>query len=884
MSSNIEFVNDTLNGGFLSGFVEASVEKPADGRNGACVVHYAGQQHKYKMKVKLVNGMREGIGTILKKGAPFIQVEYHHGLVTGTVCRMDDYGVVEMRGQLSNGMESGLFEEYDDNEKVVWRGYYRNGKRYSEVVKSEQLEGYYDEKSVENGRLLSIAQYDKDLHDKNGRCLEYENGSLRSECEYENGVKKHTSRQFVNERMTVFDSNGKKVYEGKWFGDMKSGFLCHEKMEGMSGYFKEADSSGQLISVSEYDELNVFKNGKCFEMENGKVKRVCVYEKGEMKRVMQEFDGSIMVEYDDNGKRVYEGGWKGDMKSGFVRDGKGIEYEKDGETALYSGQWKSGKRDGKGTEYRDGHALYTGEWKNGMRNGKGKEMDESGRVVFVGEWKDGKGKGKEMDADGNGMYEGEWWNGKRNGVGEVLKGTRWVGYWKDGKMNGMEYEKDENGAMKRGCLFENGVMKRVVQEFDGGKMVEYDENGRKVYEGEYKGNVEKGFVREGFGKEFRMVEEKITSRAKPTIEIEKKRFCCWMREIEHEVAGVELVTKKYREEVVEGYWKDGKKNGMIYELDENGKAKRGCLYENDTMKRVVIEFMGSEMVEYDRNGKKVYEGKWFGDMRSGFSCHEPMEGMSGYFKEVGSSGQLISVSEYDELNVFKNGKCFEIENGKVKRVCVYEKGEMKRVMQEFNGSIMVEYDDNGKRVYEGGWKGDMKSGFVRDGKGYELDENGRVVRSGCWVDGKYKNTVMTPSSLTSNPQGIEELRIGDNGYNDGSVTELKLTGLARLKRIVIGNECFGKVRVFELNGLGELESVVIGQESFRIDTKERSDGSCRIVNCPKLKSIQIGGYSFSDYRSFELSNLPSLQSIDIGENCFYWAPSFSLTGLIDGLV
>ena len=153
----------------------------------------------------------------------------------------------------------------------------------------------------------------------------------------------------------------------------------------------------------------------------------------------------------------------------------------------------------------------------------------------------------------------------------------------------------------------------------------------------------------------------------------------------------------------EGYWKDGKKNGMIYELDENGKAKRGCLYENGTMIRVVIEIKGSEMVEYDRNGKKVYEGKWFGDMKVGFSCHERMEGMSGYFKEVDSSGQLISVSEYDELNLFKNGKCFEIENGKVKRVCVYEKGVMKRVMQEFNGSTMTEYN-NGKRVYEGGWK------------------------------------------------------------------------------------------------------------------------------------------------------------------------------------
>ena len=98
---------------------------------------------------------------------------------------------------------------------------------------------------------------------------------------------------------------------------------------------------------------------------------------------------------------------------------------------------------------------------------------------------------------------------------------------------------------------------------------------------------------------------------------------------------------------------------------------------------------------------------------------------------------------------------------------------------------------------------------------------------------------------------------------------------------MIGDECFGKVRVFELDGLSELESVVIGQRSFRISDDERNDGDYRIVNCSKLKSIQIGDWSFEDYNSFELNNLPSLQSIDIGYCCFYNAPSFSLTGLID---
>ena len=124
-----------------------------------------------------------------------------------------------------------------------------------------------------------------------------------------------------------------------------------------------------------------------------------------------------------------------------------------------------------------------------------------------------------------------------------------------------------------------------------------------------------------------------------------------------------------------------------------------------------------------------------------------------------------------------------------------------------------------------------------------------------------------------------------NGYfNGNNIASFNISNNGVLKSIVIGDNCFGKVREFELDGLSELESVVIGQESFRIIGSERSDGSYRIVNSPKLKSIQIGDESFYDYHSIELNNLTYLQYIDIGYRCFYYAPIFSLTGLIDELV
>ena len=151
--------------------------------------------------------------------------------------------------------------------------------------------------------------------------------------------------------------------------------------------------------------------------------------------------------------------------------------------------------------------------------------------------------------------------------------------------------------------------------------------------------------------------------------------------------------------------------------------------------------------------------------------------------------------------------------------------------------------------------------------------------------------VVIPSELASNPLTVESINITDGLCSSYRGRGFILKYLPALKSIVIGNGCFGSVRSFELNGLNKLESVVIGQKSFTyaktyddIRNSKRSDGSYRIVNCPKLQSIQIGKESFYDYHSFELNNLPSLQFIDIGEYCFWYAPSFSLTGLIDGMV
>ena len=276
MECNIILVNDTSNGGFLSGFMESSVEKPADGLNGDCVVHYSGQYSKCEMVVSLVNGVREGEAIILNDGIPFLNLEYERGLLTGTVEKMNDHGIVVLRGHLVNGVESGLFLEYE-NEKVVWIGYYQNGQRHMEV-------------------------------------------------------RNHIVKQ------------------------------DHSQGDG-SGEFYELD-------------------------ENGKVTQLCLYVQRLKHRVIVRFNDDVMTEFDENEKRTYEGEYTGSVENGFMREGTGKEYAKGGKTVEYFGDWKHGKRNGIGTEYRGLRVLYIGEWKDGMKDGKGYERDENGVVRSVC-WVDG---------------------------------------------------------------------------------------------------------------------------------------------------------------------------------------------------------------------------------------------------------------------------------------------------------------------------------------------------------------------------------------------------------------------------------------------------------------------------------------------------------------
>lgn len=153
--------------------------------------------------------------------------------------------------------------------------------------------------------------------------------------------------------------------------------------------------------------------------------------------------------------------FKNECVSGDCSNGYGVYKFHSG--LKYEGEWKDGKRHGKGKLIYPEIYTYTGEWSNN-------KMDGHGTMVYywykyIGEWKGGKRNGKGTYWFFGKKYEGYWENNLMHGQGTLTYpgGFKWIGEWKknrihsgkgtivayDSVYNGNRYE----GQAKNGRLY-----------------------------------------------------------------------------------------------------------------------------------------------------------------------------------------------------------------------------------------------------------------------------------------------------------------------------------------------------------------------------------------------------------------------------------------------
>lgn len=109
-----------------------------------------------------------------------------------------------------------------------------------------------------------------------------------------------------------------------------------------------------------------------------------------------------------------------------------LEWRHDGKVERYSGEYRDGKRHGRGVHTWVDGGRYEGEFRDGKQHGRGVRTWNGER--YEGEYRDDKqhGRGVYTWADGD-RYEGEYRDGRPDGFGEArINGTRYVGRWAGG--------------------------------------------------------------------------------------------------------------------------------------------------------------------------------------------------------------------------------------------------------------------------------------------------------------------------------------------------------------------------------------------------------------------------------------------------------------------
>ena len=117
-----------------------------------------------------------------------------------------------------------------------------------------------------------------------------------------------------------------------------------------------------------------------------------------------------------------------------------------------------------------------------------------------------------------------------------------------------------------------------------------------------------------------------------------------------------------------------------------------------------------------------------------------------------------------------------------------------------------------------------------------------------------------------NAANVTELVVGDGKCNEISSFDLSI--YTELRSIIIGDECFMNVNELHIEGLTKLENVTIGMNSFTQYQNSYGSNSNRkfyLRNCPLLKELRIGRYSFSDYMYSYVENLESLELLEYGD-------------------
>ena len=116
---------------------------------------------------------------------------------------------------------------------------------------------------------------------------------------------------------------------------------------------------------------------------------------------------------------------------------------------------------------------------------------------------------------------------------------------------------------------------------------------------------------------------------------------------------------------------------------------------------------------------------------------------------------------------------------------------------------------------------------------------------------------------------VTHITVSNRCGNDESLTVLDMSRFPYLREFVVGYYCFMYVNELKLIGLNRLTKVVIGGNSFL--WKYSGNDPNRhfyLKNSPKIRELRVGYYSFSDYGVCEIQGVNALEMIEMSDAAF----------------
>ena len=175
------------------------------------------------------------------------------------------------------------------------------------------------------------------------------------------------------------------------------------------------------------------------------------------------------------------------------------------------------------------------------------------------------------------------------------------------------------------------------------------------------------------------------------------------------------------------------KNGIGYKF-VNNSIRSVIEYQNDQEYRTLKEFENNNMIEYDKNGEKIYEGGYENDINKDY----PRNGEGREY----NGGMMLYLGDW--INNKKEG----------------------------NGRSFL----NGKILYSGNWLND-----IPDGEGRLMDEEGNMKYQGQWVKGQF---FISGIDWYDYPSKTIIQKPIDNSMNDVYGTSIPLNSLQSTPNIV----------------------------------------------------------------------------------------------------